>query len=144
MIIKKIWVKNMKTIKIVIGISIILISIGAVCATDINDWNLPNNFNKESEFWASNGDIGLSINEYKDSDYDYFFTNSSDYIVVTSDNITNYTDTTSNQVGCDEIIEHDGEKLLIECYSTNSDELEKCYDFLLEFNKLNNVEPIEV
>lgn len=131
-------------IKILIGISILLITISIVSAVSIDDWTLPDDFKKESDSWASNGGFGISVSEYNDADYDLFFTNTTDYTVMTADNITNYTDKTSNQVGCDEIIEDNGSKYLVECYNTNPNGLEKCYQYLKEFNEMNNVEPIEV
>ena len=134
--------KNM--FKIVIGISIILLSVSMISAANINDWKLPDNFKSESDVWASNGGYGLSINEYNDEDYDLFFRNSSDYTVVTANNITNYTDHISNQVGCDEVIEDDGVKYLVECYNSGPNNLEGCYQYLLDFNKLNDVSPIEI
>ena len=130
--------------KIILSLILATILIGAVSAVSINDFKLPDGFTVESEYWASNDNFGLSITEYNDDDYDYYFTNTSDYLVVTAGNITNYTDHTSSQVGCDEVIILDGEKLLIECYHENPNRLDDCYSYLLEFNKLNNVEPISV
>lgn len=131
--------------KIILFLTIFLI-IGAVSAADINDYKLPDNFNVESEFWASNGDYGIGIYEYEDSDYETFFTNTTESTVYIADNITNYTDTESSTVGCDEIVDINGEKYLIECYfeGTDDSKIKDCYDFLLEFNKLNNLEPIAV
>ena len=131
--------------KIILFLTIFLI-IGAVSAADINDYKLPDNLNVESEFWASNEDYGIGIYEYEDSDYETFFTNTTESTVYIADNITNYTDTESSTVGCDEIVDINGEKYLIECYfeGTDDSKIKDCYDFLLEFNKLNNLEPIAV
>ena len=132
--------------KILIGLILIFLVIGTVNAADINDYKLPDNFKVESEFWASNGDYGIGIYEYQDSDYETFFTNTSESTVYIADNITNYTDSDTNTVGCDELVEIDGEKFLIESYfeGTDDSKIKDCYDFLLDFNELNNFEPLEV
>ena len=113
-------------------------------AADIHDYEIPNGFEVESEYWASNGEYGIGIYEYEDSDFTEFFTNTTDTTVFTADNITNYTGDVG--VGCDEIVLIDGEKFLIESYYNTKDlsKLQDCYDNLLEFNKLNNLKPIEV
>ena len=124
----------------------IFLIIGSVCAADITDYELPDNFKIQEEYWASNGDYGMGIFEYDDSQYDYYFTNTSDSTVFIGDNITNYTDAASDTVGCDELIEVNGKIFLVECYFDGIDDskIKECYDFLLEFNKLNNLTPIEI
>ena len=130
--------------KIVLGACILFLLMGVVCATDINDFKMPNNFKVGNKYYASNGDFGISFNQYNDSNYDHYFTNNSDYTVSTSNNITNYSGEIG--VGCDEVVEINGERFVIESYYTGNEvsKLNGCYDNLLEFNRLNNLNPIEI
>ena len=47
--------------KLILAICLLFLTIGLVNAVDINDYKLPSDFKVESEYWASNGDFGLSI-----------------------------------------------------------------------------------
>ena len=134
----------MKIIKAITALTILLLLIGIVSAVDLNDFKLIDGFTSESEYWASNEDFGLSVNDYNnDTDYDLLFTNDTDYIVVTDGNISNYTDTISDQVGCEEVVTVNNEQVLVEVYDNNGD-IDKCYEYLMEFNKINNLEPVSV
>ena len=129
-----------------IGLILLLIALVMMpCfAVDINDYKIPNGFKVEDETWVSNGEYGIGIYKYEDSDFEKFFTNTTNTTVFTADNITNFT--CDKGIGCDEIVLIDDEKFLIESYhnTTDSSKLQDCYDNLLEFNELNNLEPIEV
>lgn len=122
--------------KIILINLLLLFTIGTVTAHEI-----PNGFHKNSENFYTNGDYGLSITNYsKDADK-WIFNNDTDYIVREgNDHIYNYTDRLTRQVGVAEVTS-DG--LVVEVYANGSD-VGKCYQYLLEFNKLNNVKPVTV
>ena len=129
--------------KIIVLTIFLLLSVSIVCAVDINDFKLADGFNDESTNFATNGDFGLSVGDYdKDSDYDILFEDDDGYNVDVGE-ISKYTDKLAKQVGVLEIVEVDGEKVLIEIYSEDMGDLDECYDKLVEFNELNDLHPIE-
>ena len=126
--------------KIIIGSCLLLLLIGIVSATTINDFKLPSDFKTETEYYAINGDYGLGIMDYdKDISYDLLFENDTGYTVNIMNNQSNYTDNNMNQVGCMEIVNFNDNTVLIDVYSNNSD-IKGCNDYMNEFNKMNNLE----
>ena len=67
------------------------------------------------------------------------------YTVFKDDNNTyNYTDRSINEIGSFELVEFDGSKFIIDFAKTGSDsDLSYTYGNLVDFNKLNNLTPIE-
>ena len=126
--------------KIILLLSLLFLLTGIASATDLNDFKLPSDFKTETEYYAINGDYGLSIIDYdKETSYDLFFENDTGYIVNIINNQSNYTDNSINQVGCMEIVHIDDSDVLIEVYSNNSD-IKRCNDYMNEFNKMNNLQ----
>lgn len=129
--------------KIAILAIFLLLSVGFVSAVDLDDFELTDGFSKDSTNFATDDDFSLSVANYdEDLDYDLLFKDDGDYTVTVGE-ISKYVDKTVKQVGVLEIVEIDGEKVLIELYSGNMSDLDECYDKLIEFNELNNLEPIE-
>lgn len=126
--------------KIIITILILLLTIGIVTAANVNNPKIPSGFNKNSEYFYSNGDYGLTITKH-DADADkWLFTNDTDYTVQQgNDHVWKYTDKMTKQVG---VLEISDDNMLVEVYCNGSD-TDKCYDYLMEFNKLNNIEPLK-
>ena len=145
-------------VKIIIGVLLIFLVIGIAAATDVDNLKVP-------EGWESIGDgsyheIGdspgegsgrnMMIMEYTDSNCNEFFENGTDdyYIFKNDDGSYNFTDWTVNRdEGCFEVVEIDGNQYFL-FFSSNIDndyssEL-SIFDVVLEFNKLNNLTPIEV
>ena len=145
-------------VKIIIGVLLIFLVIGIAAATDVDNLKVP-------EGWESIGDgsyheIGdspgegsgrnMMIMEYTDSNCNEFFENGTDdyYIFKNDDGSYNFTDWTVNRdEGCFEVVEIDGNQYFL-FFSSNIDndyssEL-NIFDVMLEFNKLNNLTPIEV
>lgn len=122
--------------KIILTSLILLFTIGTVTAYEI-----PNGFHKNSENFYTNGDYGLSITNYSKDTSKWIFNNDTDYIVREgNDHIYNYTDKLTRQVGVAEVTSNG---LVVEVYANGSD-ISKCYQYLLEFNKLNKVEPSKI
>ena len=148
----------MKIWKILIGLMLMFLVIGIAAATDVNNLQVPDGW--ESIGGGSYHEIGdspgegsgrnMMIMEYTDSNCDEFFENGTDdyYIFKNDDGSYNFTDWTVNRdEGCFEVVEIDGNQYFL-FFSTNIDndyssEL-SIFDVMLEFNKLNNLEPVSV
>ena len=89
----------------------------------------------------------LSVVKFNEHDWDDYITNDTDnqYTVFKDDNNTyNYTDRSINEIGSFELVEFDGSKFIIDFAKTGSDsDLSYTYGNLVDFNKLNNLTPIE-
>ena len=69
--------------KIAILAIFLLLSISVVSAVDLDDFKLPDGFNKDSSNLASDDDFSLSIADYdKDMDYDLLFKDDGEYTVT--------------------------------------------------------------
>lgn len=145
-------------VKIIIGVLLMFLVIGIAAATDADNLKVPEGW--ESIGGGSYHEIGdspgegsgrnMMIMEYTDSNCNEFFENGTDdyYIFKNDDGSYNFTDWTVNRdEGCFEVVEIDGNQYFL-FFSTNIDndyssEL-SIFDVMLEFNKLNNLTPIEV
>ena len=122
--------------KIILLLTITLFTCSITYAYDI-----PIDFHKNSEYFYSNGDYGLTITKYNSKGDSWLFNNDTDYIIHEGDNhIWNYTDKLTKQVG---VLELTADGDVVEIYCNGSD-IDKCYNYLMEFNKLNNVKPAVV
>ena len=130
--------------------------IGIAAATDADNLKVPEGWESIGggsyhEIGDSPGEgSGRNMMEYTDSNCNEFFENGTDdyYIFKNDDGSYNFTDWTVNRdEGCFEVVEIDGNQYFL-FFSTNIDndyssEL-SIFDVMLEFNKLNNLTPIEV
>ena len=133
--------------KILISVSILFLIVGSVYAADLSDVQLPTDFKSKSDVYAVNGEFVLTSMEFdKYRDYDALFTETPHYQIKSENNIHNFTDGEWDSVGVFEIVEIDGKPVVIDIYYNKNDDakIKECYDYLLEFNKLNNLEPIQV
>lgn len=147
----------MKT-KIIIGILILFLTIGIVCATDINNLKCPDgwkaigggSYHEEGDSPGQGSGRNMMIQKYDDSFKEEFFNNvSSDryYVFSNGDNTFNFTDGSNQDSGCFEVVEIDNTKYFLIVSIVDSADIKDgltSYDFLLNFNKLNNLEPIAV
>lgn len=130
--------------------------VGAVFAADTNNFKTPDNFEDLGDgvyvLYKSdhkNADVILSIVEYKEHDWNDYTTNDTknDYTVFKGENNTyNFVDGSVNEKGSFELIEFNGAKFIIDFSKTgidNDNDFTVTFDKLIEFNKLNNVTPIE-
>ena len=129
--------------KILTIMALLILCTGICFAANIDDVKLPDGFNKQSDHVAKNDKYELSINKYAAEDKDILFTNGDGYNVITGD-INKYTDKQVKHEGCFEIVEINGEKTVVEIYYDGLSNQDKCFEYLQEFNKLNNLKPIEV
>ena len=147
----------MKT-KIIIGILILFLTIGIVCATDINNLKCPDgwkavgggSYHEEGDSPGQGSGRNMMIQKYDDSFKEDFFNNvSSDryYVFSNGDNTFNYSDAANGDYGCFEVVEINGEKYFVNFWNVMEADFDTSvttYDLMLEFNKLNNFKPIEV
>ena len=131
--------------KIMIALIVLILAAGAVSAIEIGDMTAPNGFKKGSGNFFEKDGYEISISSYSDSDKDILFQSDGDYQVSKdSGNIYKYTDKLLKHSGAVEIVEIDGKKYDIECFKKNADsDYGSAMNILNEFNKLNNLTPIE-
>lgn len=162
----------MKLSKICLLLIIITLTIGFVSAVDINEFKAPSNFESDGNcsFYELNSlnlvdENGISIEIYTDesmketaetlgideddSDYSSFFKNdtSLNYTVESSDdeNIFSFYDGTNEIKGYVELVKVGDEEVCIESEidsNASDDKLKQSLDVLKEFNKLNNLKPL--
>ena len=144
----------MKIGKILIGICIMLIFIGAVYAATPNDFKAPSNLKPigTNAFVDGNGH-NIDFCSYEDNK-GIWFENDTGYIVGPySKNATFFAYVDESDVDPDgiegvgvlEVVEVNGEKLIINSWTPNDNEgIDDTYNALLEFNKLNNLKPLDV
>ena len=137
-----------------IGIILIfgIILIGAASAANQTSFKQPDGFEDIGDgvyvlYDAfKNADEILSVVKYNEHDWKDYITNDTGnkYVVHENNKTYNYTDGSVNEIGSFELIEVNGEKYIIDFAKTGADnDLAQTYENLLEFNKLNNMTPIE-
>ena len=135
--------------KIIIGILLLFLVIGTAAAVNINDLKVPVGYNEETEgYYYLNTDedthlyIGeLSLNEG-------VFENDTGYAVYSiGDKLYAFEDTAIQSYGIQEKVKINGEDYLVSIDKTTPlDNVDKTMfkEDLQTFNKLNNLEPIEL
>ena len=140
--------------KIIIGILILFLLMGMVVATDINNLKMPDKWESVSSGSyhqkdpMTNGGNGhnMMIQKWLDSFKDEWYNNNSaDAYAVKSYGENTYVYADPDTTGCFEVVEIDGQKYFVNFWYTHPEKLDesaKTYDFMMEFNKLNNLKPI--
>lgn len=141
----------MKIWKILIGISILFLLIGAVSATDIDKFQTPEDCKELKDGTAAftnHIDRMLYVEKAGDDYKADWFTNTSDMTVKhMGDNIYSYADTVLETYGYQEIVDIDGEHYMISINQGSKlspSEENMLLEDMKEFNKVNNLEPIEI
>ena len=147
----------MKT-KILILCFVLFLTIGFVAATDIDNLKVPDgwkaigggSYHEEGTSAGAGTGHNMMIQKWDDSFYDEYYNNITEdnYIVMSKgDNIYMYSDGLNSDSGTFEVVEIDGEKYFVNFWTVDdmdSTEIAKTYEFLVEFNELNNFKPVEV
>ena len=138
-----------KITKILIGISLILLLIGTVSAFDrdslkpIDDCNA---FKEGSSVYKTYDAREFYVEKLYTPDV--YFENTADYKVEPKENNTFYfEDVAFDLYGYQEAVELDGETYYISVYQHSKlspSEEKELFEDLLEFNKINKLEPIEM
>ena len=138
--------------KIILLLIISVTLIGAVSAADQTSFKVQSDFEDLGDgvyviYDAfKNADEILSVVKFNEHDWKDYTTNDTEnkYVVVGENNTYNFTDGSVNEVGSFELIEVDGDKFIIDYAKAGNDEgLNQTFTKLIEFNKLNNVTPVE-
>jgi hypothetical protein len=130
-----------------ITVMLLLLSISAVSAVGITDYNAPIGFERNPVTFT-HGDFEMDLKPYSTFiDYDdYFKTNDDRNVTIINETYAEYTDSFKDKSGTLEIIKIDGDEYLIDC---SYDELDKsktqtCLKYLKEFNDVNKFKPIKI
>lgn len=131
--------------KIALTLTVLILAVGIVSAVDMTDMKVPDGFEKYSSNCFEKDDFELNLVSYSDSDKGLIFEDDEDYTVSEySSNIYKYTDKLVKNVGAVELVEIDGDKYLVECVKKDTTtEDSSVYDYITEFNSLNDLTPIE-
>jgi hypothetical protein len=142
----------MKISKISLAILILICAVGIVAASELPDFKLADGYNDlgNGSYTNEAKNIELDIISGKNiEDLDDYFENDSDVKHTTTpgklNNTFNFTDGVNEVVGIDELVKINDTSYVIEFW-INSNEtvpLDNLYDALDEFNKLNNLEPLD-
>ena len=152
-------VENMKIWKILTIITITFLLIGIVSATDIDNLKVPDgwkslgggSYHEEGDSAGQGNGRNMMIQESSDSIVEEYTTNLTEdnyYAFKNTDNTWNYTDGSNQDSGCFEVVKIDGKDYFV-VFST-ADDVEftsdtlTTYELMMEFNKLNNLDPVEI
>lgn len=138
---------------ILIGLLLVL-TIGVVSAVDIEKMKMPERFestggglySQKDPFTNGGTGFNVAIYNYSDSTFKEWTTNDTDYEVNKTGDIYWYIDKTSKDEGIIEVVEMEGQKLIVVFSATSLAKggVDQAFEYMLEFNKLNNVKAISV
>ena len=123
-----------------------------VAAVELSDIKAAEGFEDLVEWYYENDANHINIDiihEKKVKPLKSIFENDSGvkYTVVPGklNNTFNYTDGVNEEVGVDELVKINGKEYVIEFFAYNEDNvsIDKIYDAVEEFNKLNNLTPLD-
>lgn len=149
----------MKIWKIITIITTLFLLTGIAYATDINNLQTPQgwealgggSYHETGDSPGQGSGRNMMIQESHDSIEEEYTTNLTEdnyYAFKNSDNTWNYTDGSNQCSGCFEVVKIDDKDYFI--VFTTQDNVEftsdtlTTYDLMMEFNKLNNLDPIEI
>jgi hypothetical protein len=140
----------MKIQKIFLGILIVICTIGIVAAADISDMKVANGYENLGSGSYDNLADSISIDIYDEGkNLKERFENRSDFNFTISTGKINdtfkFNDGINEMVGITEVVEIDGKPYAVDFWTDSNEkdiDLDKFYDALTEFNKLNNLTPI--
>ena len=142
----------MKLTKISLAILILICAVGMVSAVELSDIKVADGFENLGAGNYANDANNINIDIINEKDVKplkSIFENDTGvkYTTVPGklNNTFNYTDGVNEQAGIDELVKINDKEYVIEFYAYNDDNvsIDKIYDALEEFNKLNNLTPID-
>lgn len=142
----------MKLTKISLAILVLICAIGMVAAAEISDIKVADGFENQGDGDYENDatHIDIDIMDEKDAGplADVFKNDSNVKYTITPgklNNTFNYTDGVNEQAGIDELVKINDKEYVIEFSADDDDNvsLDDIYDALEEFNKLNDLTPID-
>ena len=149
----------MKIWKILTAITLLSLLVGMVVATDVNNLKVPDGWEaindhtyheKGSDPGAGSG-RNMMIEKWYDGLKDEYYNNISEEhyrVIDNGDNTFDYSDAMNDDYGCFEVVEINGEKYFVIFFNMMESDFDSVnvstHDLIMEFNKLNNLKPIEV
>ena len=138
--------KNMKT-KIIIGMLLLFLMIGVCFAANVNDFKGPNGWDNKGN-GAFLGPVlgeGILVMEHNDENVKDYLDNVNVAIKKDNDSIMIYNDSDLSQHGAMEVVEKDGSKFIVQAWAGDEAKVDDAAlkTTLQEFNKVNNVKPLE-
>ena len=150
----------MKSIlKILLIVGILFLLIGSVSAAINSGFKVPDEFRK-SDIWdtavydtyclKNDKNVMLYICEYSEEDYNLYFKDNPGeqyYVTDLGDNIVMSKDNGLNEGYVLEVVEYNGNKYIVHTYlkdNPSTTEIQDSKEYITEFNRLNNLEPITV
>ena len=145
--------------KILVGLLLMFLVIGTAVATDTGNLKMPDGWEaiNDHTYHEKGNDPGsgsgrnMMIEKWHDSLKDEYYSNISAehyYVYSNGDNTFNYSDAVNEDYGCFEVVEINGVKYFVIFWDVMEAEFDSVnvstHDLILEFNKLNNLKPIEV
>ena len=139
---------------IILGVLLVL-TIGVAAAADIDKLKMPDGFEStgggfyhQIDPWTNGGNgFNVIISKYTDSDFEDWTTNNTEdqYSVIKTGGLYWFTDSFMKEDGIIEVGEIDGEKYIIVFYATSNAKggVDQAYEYMMEFNDLNNVKLID-
>ena len=119
--------------------------VGAVSGASIidDDFKIHDGFTMEDvgDWYKNNDNIELGIIKYHSVKFNNTLNSHDSYQVTDLGNNT-YTSTSDDMAYAFELIEVNNNKYQVTAQSKDKTKINDCYDVLMEFNKLNNLEPI--
>ena len=137
--------------KIIFALAVLILAVGMAAAVNMNDFQFPSGFHQMDgvpNSYMNDNSQAFVIFEYNSSSQRELLTNSSGYgIQPFKDNINIFADVNNHLSGVIEVVNFKGNKYIV--MSTIPDSLidshsTDAYNSLLEFNRLNNVNPVAV
>jgi len=119
---------------------IIVLLLTSTCVS-ANDFKVSDGFEYQFEGHYCNGDFYLNILNYTDELYELYTTNDSEreYNVNPHANNT-YLFASTGEEGALEVIHFENKTYIVVCWSPLGNHQHRCYDYLMEFNKINNIQ----
>lgn len=151
--------KGEKMLKKIILIMTIFLIIGSTYATDVDNLQVPDgwesigsgSYHEISDSPGAGSGRNMMIQKWYDGLKNEYYSNITDehyYVYDNGDNTFNYTDGLNEDYGCFEVVELDGERYFVIFWNVVDADFDSVdvstYDLLMEFNKLNNLEPVSV
>ena len=134
-------------IKILLLVSILFLIIGVVSAeATVNDFKAPNGLEPMGKYsFVDKKGHNIDIVEYTDSNYKTWFENDTNYAVEKYNDTCYLSSDDENDCYLIELIEFNGGKYIIYSWTPNGHgDAKVIQDNLEEFNRLNNLKPLEV
>ena len=137
----------MKKFKIVItGLIVLFLAVSFVSAVDIDEFKAPSGFDDGIGGSMDNGDFSIKLDSFdKDLNSDEFKGDSFKKVTV-KDDVAEFIDDFKDSVYCKELIKIGKKEYVVTCSFNEKDssKLSECSKYLQDFNKKNDLKPLNL